>query len=306
MQSTNIKIFKLQYSGKAQEIEEISDNIYDLFSPVNIIVIYLGSQKRLYVWIGSNASQTLKSYITPFRETFQDDFPALRVLRYITIDPKEEPWDFFQGSGLSKERLHEQIESCENNLLPVLSQIEDLQTKAATLFESESYSEAIVVANEILELAVEIKDNPLKQDQEEFIAECEVREKFKSLMTQIVEDKELLSQKIDSVSTNDDIMDLHEFANKFKEKYAEYTDLATIPYVQDLLEKEQEIWMQFEEKNQQTILLNDLKININELRKKAKNALNDAKLYQANDYFFQIIQILEDARTKVRGGIQNE
>jgi len=294
MSLVNLKIFKLQYSGRAELFEGSSEELYDIFSPVNIIYVYVIGQKRLYVWLGSQISPTLRNNISLFRERFPDNYPDLRVLRYITIDEKGEPWDFFQGTGLSKELLHERIDSYQEKLTPIMAEIKELQERADTLFENEKYSEAIDVANKILEKAIQVDDKPLKKDQEEFIDECEVREKFKTIMGQLQCDKNDLESKIESIQSSRDIDDFHSSTSNFKQKYEEYLDFSKFPEIKDLFEREEKIWNQYEQEKSIQSTIKSLKIDIEELRKKAKEAIEIGDLYMAHDYFDEIIKLLTE------------
>ena len=94
--SQKLKIFKLHYSGEVESIDDISENIIQLFSTVSVLSIYIGLQKRLYTWIGSHASRTLKNYIVQMREIFTRDYFDLRILRYITVESQSEPYDFLR------------------------------------------------------------------------------------------------------------------------------------------------------------------------------------------------------------------
>ena len=120
LEAINLKIFKLNYSGKFDEVK--SENVLDLFSLVNVLAIYVPMQKRMYIWIGKNATQGLKKHIAQTRALFstQKEFSDLKILRNITIEAGSEPSDFFQFIGFSWEDLNEHLKKQEEVLTPLL------------------------------------------------------------------------------------------------------------------------------------------------------------------------------------------
>lgn len=245
MISSNLKIFKLLYSGEIEICEGNKEDPLELFSHVNIIAIYVIDQKRLYIWIGSNASRSLKNYIVHFREVFSKDFPELRVLRYITVEAKSEPFEFFQNVGISREQLRERIKSQEEKLQPIYSEINDLEEEAGKCFEAKEYEEAIEIAKNIIILAEDIDDKYLLKDQNEFIAEAQIRAKNKRLLVEIREKSFIIKEKFENMQEAKEIMNIHEYFEDFKQIYGEYVNLTTLPEIASLLLKEEKMWLDY-------------------------------------------------------------
>jgi len=314
LESKNLKIFKLKYDGKIHLRQESIAEAIELFSSVNIVAIYVGNEKRLYNWIGQNASRTLKNYIVHFRDMFRDEYPDLRVLRYITVESKEEPFDFFQSIGISKELLHGRIEKEEDKLQPVIDEINELKSRIDDLFEAESYDEAINYANMILHLAKGIDDKALIKDQEEFIAEAELRIKTKKILEELQEEKKIISEQLYNLDTDEDIIKFHNILEEFKQKYGEYVEFSNFPEIQNIIAKEEDIWKDYVQRKeglegetkkkleeqdkveQEANRFDELKMSISELRIKAKKTVDKGELIDASDVFNEILGKLNEYR----------
>ena len=316
MQSSNLTIFKLNYSGEIKSHDESIGEAIDLFSAVNILAIYVRNQKRLYIWIGKNASQTLKNHIVEFRDNFSNAYPELRVLRYITVESQSEPFDFFESIGISKEVFCEKIEKEETKLRPVIDEINQLKRKIDDLFEKENYEESIDYAKEIIELAKKIDEQALMNDQEEFIALAELKIKSKKLLEDIEAQKNFFIHKIDNIKNDNDILDLHSELENFHNKYNQIIDFSILPEVNEIFLKEDEIWSAFnkrkeeEKKNAEKELekqklieerrknVDELIKRINELRAQAKRAIEKSDIIEISTIFNKILINLTEYEVK--------
>ncbi len=259
----NALFFKLNYSGEIEEFPEKCNDPVELFSSVNIIPIYIRGSKKLFTWVGNNASQTLKKYISQFRELFSKKRDDLRVLRYITVEAKSEPYDFFQSTGISKDKLLKRLDEQENKLKPVVSKINELKQEEDELFEVEKYEQAVTKAEEILILAEQIEDSSLKQDQEEFISEARNRVEAKKIFGEITQETKDIKIKLDQVSNGNEIIEIHNRTEIFKEKYKKYVNLIALPDVAEILTAEDKVWQKYEASNEQLSQLDELEKNFN-------------------------------------------
>ena len=107
MSENTITIFKLNYDGSFDEIAYA--NIKEVFTIVNILAIYIQKQKKMYVWIGKNATQALKNHVARIRVLLKEEFPQFRIIRNMTFDMRSEPYEFFDNLNITKEELYEQI-----------------------------------------------------------------------------------------------------------------------------------------------------------------------------------------------------
>jgi len=82
--SSNIKIFKLNYSGTFKEISE--EKLLLSFTLFDILTFYVPNQRLMYIWIGKKVSQSLKKLIPQIRGAISSEYPELKILRNITIE----------------------------------------------------------------------------------------------------------------------------------------------------------------------------------------------------------------------------
>ena len=269
--SQDIKAFKLHYSGRFVPCGEECEDLVELFSSVHVLSFYIAGEKRLYTWIGENASQTLKAYIVRFRQIFSEEYPDLRVLRYITVEAGTEPFDFLRSIGISKEDLHSHIDQEVDKLSPVLSKISTLKEQEDNLFNNEQYDQVIEIAKEIISLAEESDNESLRIDQESLIEEAKNRSIATDMLKNIEKDRLKLKAQIENIENSEDVFTLHSQTEKFKETYGEYFDFSRIPDVLTVLEKEEEIWKKYSETREKTREIEDIENQY-------------LSVYESNDY----------------------
>ncbi len=293
MQNQGLKVFKISYSG---EIEEISrNNLLDLFSLLNVIGFYSLRKKKLYIWVGSFASQTIKNYIVKFRQIFKTDYPQYSVLRYITIESKNEPHEFFENTGISKKALDKKI-SLEEEIYEehelIIAQIKKLKDEADFYFENEQFEQTISIAKKIIENAKEIDDKSLIRDQIEFISEAEARARAKLVLKDIREEKKKLKNLYENLQKNSDIINLIELANNFEKKYLDYLELTALSDVKTLLNSIKYSYKKFQDDNITSDNSYELLNQIEILRNKAKKALNQREFRESINHFKEILILL--------------
>ncbi|MHA1148610.1 MAG: hypothetical protein ACTSR8_10240 [Promethearchaeota archaeon] len=295
MQSQELKVFKIFYSGEISEIESM--DLLELFSLLNVLAFYTAQQKRLYIWVGEHASSTLKNYIVRFRQIFTDDYPEYRVLRYITIESLTEPFDFFQNTGISKEDLHAKLEAEDAKYKEheeTISKINNLKDDADTAFENEDYDKAIEIAKQIVELAKSIEDDIILKDQNDFIAEAEARGKAKAVLKEIRKGKKELKQKFKNIKNNNDIIEIYNESRDYKQKFNDYLDLSALSEVKDLLKKIETTYNELQGNIEGTKQFNDFLTTINRIRESSKEALKKGNLIACYNDFKEIIKFLTE------------
>ena len=293
LEAINLKIFKLNYSGKFDEVK--SENVLDLFSLVNVLAIYVPMQKRMYIWIGKNATQGLKKHIAQTRALFstQKEFSDLKILRNITIEAGSEPSDFFQFIGFSWEDLNEHLKKQEEVLTPLIKKIISLQSKQTKLIDSEKYHEAIKISEQIIELAKQINDGALENEQKEIISELNKKSELKTDIDKIKEETRDLKIKFEELvetKTPNNITNAHKMIEEFKQRYEGVFDLTGISESHELIKKDEIVWSNFTK---------DMKYAIKELEKLKekfyktleKHQIHEAEviLKKAQEYLLSIV-----------------
>ena len=238
-----LKFFNLTYSGSFIEI--LKEELIDYFNLYNIITVYSPFKKTMYIWTGKRSTQTLKRHIASIRQVFSREFPDLNVLRYIKIESGSEPENFFELIDINEFELRKKLKNQETRLIPVISEINRLKDRADKLFIEENFEKAIQISKLIQDLAREIDDGSLINDQQNFIEEARVKNESIKIVNQIKEEARQLNFEIGKMNEDLEIMKINDTITEFLSKHKEH-NIASIPSIQELILKAQRI----EEKSQ--------------------------------------------------------
>ena len=212
--SSNIKIFKLNYSGSFEEISE--EKILLSFTLFDIITFYVPNQRLMYIWIGKKVSQSLKKLIPQIRGAISSEYPELKILRNVTIESGLEQAEFLDIIGISEEVLKARIKKLEINLLPILSEINRLKEKVDKYYVSENYDMAINAAQKIVNLAKDIDDDSLEQDQLNFINEAQSKAQASEVLHQIEQQSRELIKRLNQLVEAENYRGAHGLEEDFK------------------------------------------------------------------------------------------
>ncbi|MHA1239212.1 MAG: hypothetical protein ACTSQU_00335 [Promethearchaeota archaeon] len=252
--SSDFKVYKLRYSGSFEEIpHEELNNYLTLF---NVLIFYIPDLKRMYVWMGKKTAQSLKRHIPQIRGAISRKYPELIILRNITIESGLEPPEFLNIIGIEGEILKSKIKTLEFKLLPVLSEINRLKEKADKFFIANNYGEAIELAQKIVNLARDIKDDSLEQDQINFINEAHIRARASEILNEIEQVCKEKTKKFNQLVEADNYEEARTVVEEFKQKYADKYELSSIPLAQQLILKEEN--MVYKLKIEQNKILKDI------------------------------------------------
>ena len=267
--STGFKVYKLRYSGNFEEIpqEELTNNL----TPFNVLIFYIPDLKRMYVWMGKKAAQSLKRQIPQIRSAISRKYPELKILRNVTIESGLEPPEFLNIIGIEEDILKSNIKKLEVRLLPVLSEINRLKEKSDKFFIASNYGKAIELAQKIVNLARDIKDDSLEQDQINFINEANIRASVSEILNEIEKVSIEKTKKFNQLVEMEYYEEARTIVEEFKQNYADKYELASIPLAQQLLLKEEN--MIYRLKIEQEKILKDI-ANFSEKLGKSRNALD--------------------------------
>ncbi|MFW9930957.1 MAG: hypothetical protein ACFFD1_16330 [Candidatus Thorarchaeota archaeon] len=231
--SSNIKVFKLTYSGKFTELS--ADTELHYFNLFDIIAVYVTNQKRMYVWIARKAAQSLKNHIPQIRQIFSKEYPELIILRNITIDEGFEPPEFFELMNFTRDELLQHLKNIETNLLPIILEINRLKNDVDQYFISEEYEKAIFQAKKIMQIAQKIEDESLERDQRDFIQEAQIKVKAKEKLKEIEEECKIVIDEFEKLIKSEDYQGAHNLVGNFKSKYDKEYNLNTIPLARQII-----------------------------------------------------------------------
>lgn len=283
--SSNIKVFKLTYSGKF--IEASADNELDYFNLFDIIAVFVANQKRMYVWIAKKAAQSLKNHIPQIRQIFSREYPELVILRNITVDAGSEPPEFLEVLGFTKEELLRHLENVETNLLPIISEINRLKNDVDQYFISEEYEKAIFQANKIITLAQKIEDESLERDQMDFIKEAQIKAKAKKKLKEIEEECKIVINEYEKQIEAEDYRGAHNIVEDFKLKYDQDYNLMSIPLAKQIILMDNNLKASINKQN------NRIKDDLNTQQKKFEISLSNENMGMLFSIFNQIKELVK-------------
>ncbi len=283
--SSNIKVFKLTYSGNFIELS--SENELDYFNLFDIIAVFVSNQKRMYVWIAKKSVQSLKNHIPQIRQIFSREHPELVLLRNITIEAGFEPPEFFDLMGFTREELRSHLQNIETRLLPIMSEINRLKNDADKLFISEEFEKAIFQANKIIELAKKIEDESVENDQKNFINQAQIKLNFKKKLKEIEEECKVVIKEFEERINVEDFRGAHGIVNVFKLKFEKEYNLMTIPLAKHILLMDQNL---VETINIET---NRIKNELEQLYKRYERLMTNEHLILASTILKQINNLVE-------------
>ena len=265
MSQNVVKIFKLNFDGTFDEIAYA--NIKEVFTIVNILAIYVTTKKIMYVWIGSNATQALKNHISNIRVLVKEEFPDFRIIRNFTFEMREEPFEFFKNLELNKEDLYKLIDYQEKVMLPTLKKIKNLKKTLPKLVDSEEYSNAIKISEEIVKLAKEINDDALQIEQKRLISELTAKGADKEIINELEEVAMGVDKEFSNLIKTEEFLKAHIIVEEFEKIYSKKYDLSLINSARELISKEKKIWKKEQERliKELTKLENDFFLAIKNL-----------------------------------------
>jgi len=279
--SSDIKIYKLNYSGTVEEIPQ--ENLLNQFNLFDILTFYVFNQKHMYIWIGKRASQTLKGHIPKIREIFSKDYPELNILRYITVESGTEPLNLLEILNLPQKELNNHLKNLEMKLLPFLSEINRLKGAADKKFMAEDYNAAIDLAEKILRISNDINDESLEVDQRNFIDEARIRNKAHGILQEIESETAQVVKTFQKLRDDKKFKEAHDLVIDLKQKYEKDYNIYSIPMFQELILKDENLLYDLRvEQKKLNSRLDDLEIKFNRLikdyyLKKANSVLVEAK-----------------------------
>jgi hypothetical protein len=286
--SSNIKVFKLTYSGRFIELS--AENELNYFNLFDIIAVYVVNQKRMYVWIAKKAAQSLKNHIPQIRQIFSKEYPELVILRNITIDAGFEPPEFIELMNFTREDLFQHLRDIETNLLPIISEINRLKNDVDQYFISEEYEKAIFQAKKIMQLALKIKDESLERDQKDFIQEAQIKVKAMEKLKAIEEECKIVIDQFEKLIEVEDYRGAHNIVGNFKLKYDKEYNLNSIPMARQIILMDDNLGESIDKET------NRLKNQLLDLYKKVELCLEEEHLGVLPNIFNQANELIEQIK----------
>jgi len=153
--------------------------------------------------------------------------------------------------------------TAKKNKLTIISEMDELKVIANNHFLMKRYSEAIKAAEEIINLALEVKMDSIIREQEEFITKIYKIVETDKLALIILDDFDQIKKKYEELSKKNKFQEAHQLIDEFKEKYNEFYDLTLIDSLNNFLQKEKRRWHRFKNEESSIKLLEPLEIQFN-------------------------------------------
>ncbi|TXT65524.1 MAG: hypothetical protein BAJALOKI1v1_420002 [Promethearchaeota archaeon] len=253
MTNKNLIVHKLSFSGKLLDVSTL--NLLSLFGPTSIIPIYDKKSKILYTWIGDKAPQSLRNFIPEIRKILMEKYPQNSILRYVTVDAYSEPIDFLSLIQIDKAQLENQLKNLERKRISIIGDLDELKIRENNLLITNQFDDAIKIAEEIIELAKELNDIAIQEEQKKIIEKI-LDKQEKSTKVSFIEDLTAeLFPKLENLQHPSEIINVHELVSKFKEEWGEIIRLFKIKSALQLIREEKTLWKDFISTQQQKLTI---------------------------------------------------
>jgi hypothetical protein len=249
MSRNNLIVHKLSLSGKLLDVSNL--NYISLFGPSTVLVAYNKKSKTLYTWIGDKAPKSLRHFIPKIRKILTKTYPEYSVLRYVTIDAYSEPEDFLKMMDIDKKALENQLKNLERKRISIISDIDQLKVKENNLLMTNKFEEAINTANEIIELAKELNDLAMQEEQKKFLEGINEKRENSKKVSLIKEKTEILEPLLEDINNEQDIIGAHKAISQFSDKWWNIIRMFEIESATKLIKSERTIWREFIEKQKE-------------------------------------------------------
>jgi len=134
--------------------------------------------------------------------------------------------------------------------IKVLDEIDSLRVVQNNHFMIGEFKDATKVAENIIQLAKEAKLDFIVKEQQDFINQMKKEKAKKDKVSLTMEAFEKTKNRFEKLLKKDDIITAHKEVNDFKQKYSKFTNLSSLPSVQELFIKERELWINFMEEQE--------------------------------------------------------
>ena len=129
--------------------------------------------------------------------------------------------------------------------LDVMLKIDELQSIQESSFIEGNNEKVMKLANQIIELAIRYNMIYRMKEQEDLLQLIAKKEQKKFFTTEIEKECLILNEKYDILIEANEISQVHEQIENFKEKYRNNPEFDTLPLVKSLLDKDIRAWIKY-------------------------------------------------------------
>ncbi|GAB4328432.1 MAG: hypothetical protein Kow0069_35650 [Promethearchaeota archaeon] len=179
-----VLVYRIGPGGDLKGVPEAL--LVEEFSPINVLLFFVPASRKLYVWRGNRINPIAQRYLQDAKELLKKEAPEASILRTVVVDFGDEPDSFFRDVGVDPERVRGRLSAVQKKFeSEIFEKVQELRREQLELVEKKMYDDSVRVARKIIELAVELNDEGLQEEQREFIRD----------VLGVKEDEELLEAK---------------------------------------------------------------------------------------------------------------
>ncbi|MFW9951687.1 MAG: hypothetical protein ACFFKA_16345, partial [Candidatus Thorarchaeota archaeon] len=193
---------------------------------------------------------------------------------------------------ISKFDLQERLKSLEMKFLPLLSEINKLKESVDNAFIAENYEAVIKIAEKIRNIATQVNDTSLEEDQINLIDVAKSRHSKNELITQIESEAKKNIDEFNQLIKIDFYQEAHKIVSDFKNKYETSFNLYKIPIAQELLIKDENLKYSLKPKEE------NIKKTLEKLEFAFESAINERDILRAKNCIYEakkdIIRVINE------------
>ena len=159
------------------------------------------------------------------------------------------------GSKKKKKKEIDEVKSDispQINKLDALLKIQELKNSAQNYKMEGNYEEAINTADQIIRLAIKCSMTSHIKEQEEFINSMAEKVQEEFIISKIKGVYSIVKNQYEKLIKENNIMQAHALIKGFKKNYNENSYFESIQIVQDLIAKDNKIWLDYQIKSKDT------------------------------------------------------
>ncbi|MHA1732069.1 MAG: hypothetical protein ACTSU5_08995 [Promethearchaeota archaeon] len=239
MDTTRTRVFRVRQEGSLEELDGVSETY---FSSISGLLIYLPKTRRLYAWAGKHVDSRVREHLARVKATFTAKFPGLKVKKLVMVTSGEEPADFFEALGLSREKFLSYARESQDWGHLIKTQLDVLEVSQRVALEREDFWRVVDTANEIIFRATKLRDYALVERQRELIREMLGKQRRYSEVEAKKDSLGQLAPQLAKLLSEESHVAAHQTATDIKTVVNLFLGGEIPPEVEALLAQERTVW----------------------------------------------------------------
>ncbi len=230
-------------------LEKIAQPFLEYLVSKNVLVFYAQKIKHLYIWIGRNASQTVKSNIANIQARLLQLHPGSTFLRQITIEDGSEPHLFLELLSLSKDDIQKKEDEFKQFRQKEIEEVRKGINTGRTLFESEKVEDAYQTLSEMLQRAVKLDNDELVEQAETIYKMVKAKKEWLEKLQIAKKELENYEKYLDDSLSIEKASQAYEYSEKIRMLVDYQKGLEITPVLKEKIEKARTLYEEYQEKS---------------------------------------------------------